>query len=107
MQLESECARGVWLPVAASRHVVLQQLPKGAPVDGMWYEVAEVREDAGLRSQPGHPVLGQCVLCRKWPVLVLACLACCCCPPSISLFPACPLPDLVPRCSWQTAIWRR
>ncbi|KAL4855729.1 hypothetical protein ACK3TF_003809 [Chlorella vulgaris] len=41
-QLEAECARGVWLPVSASNHAVLQSAKKSASVADMWHRIARL-----------------------------------------------------------------
>jgi putative AlgH/UPF0301 family transcriptional regulator len=41
-QLEAECARGVWLPVSASRHAVLRRTEGGSGVTDLWHHVAQV-----------------------------------------------------------------
>lgn len=41
-QLESECARGVWLPVSASKHAVLRWAEPTSAVDDYWHYVAQL-----------------------------------------------------------------
>ena len=95
-QLESECARGVWLPVSASRHVVLRCQPKGAAVDAMWHEVAEVRccWPAVQSVQPGLDQAGPWQAADAVCSLPGGCFVAV--PLLTSLIPACLLPDLAP-----------